>query len=77
MEKMYADIKAGLRDQYDARDYYHNIMIDRLFQQARRRAWAQMRDNPEAIELMEELRKKRVRKLTKKQETRNLINIYK
>ena len=77
MEKMYADIKAGLRDQYDARDYYHNIMIDRLFQQARRRAWAQMRDNPEAIELMEELRQKRVRKLTKKQETRNLINIYK
>ena len=77
MEKMYADIKAGLRDQYDARDYYHNIMIDRLFQQARRRAWAQMRDNPQAIELMEELRQKRVRKLTKKQETRNLINIYK
>jgi len=77
MEKMYADIKAGLRDQYDARDYYHNIMIDRLFQQARRRAWAQMRDNPEAIELMEELRQKRVRKLTKKQETRNLLNIYK
>ena len=77
MEKMYADIKAGLRDQYDARDYYHNIMIDRLFQQARRRAWAQMRDNPEAIELMEELRKKRARKLAKKQDTRNILNIYK
>ena len=77
MEKMYADIKKGLRDQYDARDYYHNIMIDRLFQQARRRAWAQMRTNPEAIELMDEERQKRVRKLTKKQETRNLINIYK
>ena len=77
MEKMYSDIKAGLRDQYDARDYYHNIMIDRLFQQARRRAWAQMRENPEALELMEDSRQKRVRKLTKKQETRNLINIYK
>ena len=77
MEKMYSDIKAGLRDQYDARDYYHNIMIDRLFQQARRRAWAQMRENPEALELMEESRQKRVRKLTKKQETRNILNIYK
>ena len=76
MEKMYSDIKAGLRDQYDARDYYHNIMIDRLFQQARRRAWAQMRENPEALELMEESRQKRVRKLTKKQETRNILNIY-
>ena len=77
MEKMYDDIKKGLRDQYDARDYYHNIMIDRLFQQARRRAWAQMRTNPEAIELMDEERKKRVRKLTKKQETRNILTIYK
>ena len=77
MEKMYADIKKGLRDQYDARDYYHNIMIDRLFQQARRRAWAQMRTNPEAIELMDEERQKRVRKLTKKQETRNILTIYK
>ena len=77
MEKMYDDIKKGLRDQYDARDYYHNIMIDRLFQQARRRAWAQMRTNPEAIELMDEERQKRVRKLTKKQETRNILTIYK
>ena len=52
-------------------------MIDRLFQQARRRAWAQMRDNPEAQQLMEELRLKRVRKLDKKQESRNILNIYK
>jgi hypothetical protein len=77
MEKMYADIKAGLRDQYDARDYYHNIMIDNLFQRARRRAWAQMRENPEALELMDELRQKRARKLAKKTETRNILNIYK
>jgi hypothetical protein len=77
MEKMYADIKAGLRDQYDARDYYHNIMIGRLFDKARKKAWAQMRDNPEAQQLMEELRLKRVRKLDKKQETRNILNIYK
>ena len=77
MEKMYADIKAGLRDQYDARDYYHNIIIDNLFQKARRRAWAQMQTNPEAVELMEEARQKRVRKLAKKQDTRNILNIYK
>jgi len=77
MEKMYADIKAGLRDQYDARDYYHNIMIGRLFDRARKKAWAQMRDNPKAQQLMEEARQKRVRKLTKKQETRNILNIYK
>ena len=42
MEQMYADIKAGLRAQYDARDYYHNIMIGRLFDRARKKAWAQL-----------------------------------
>jgi len=77
MEQMYRDIKGGLRSQYDARDYYHNIIIDRLFQRARRRAWAQLSSNQEAMQLMEEERLKRVRKITKKDETRNLINIYK
>ena len=77
MEQMYADIKAGLRSQYDARDYYHNIIIDRLFQRARRRAWAQLTSNQEAMQLMEEERLKRARKIAKKDETRNLINIYK
>ncbi len=77
MQKMYDDIRAGLRAQYDARDYYHNIMIGRLFDRARKKAWAQMRDNPEAQQLMEELRLKRVRKLDNKQETRNILNIYK
>ena len=77
MEQMYADIRAGKRAQYDARDYYHNIIIDRLFQRARRRAWAQLTSNQEAVELMEEERLKRVRKLKKKRETRNILNIPK
>ena len=77
MEQMDADIRAGKRAQYDARDYYHNIIIDRLFQRARRRAWAQLTSNQEAVELMEEERLKRVRKLKKKRETRNILNIYK
>ena len=77
MEQMYADIRAGKRAQYDARDYYHNIIIDRLFQRARRRAWAQLTSNEEAVKLMEEERLKKVRKLKKKRETRNILNIYK
>ena len=77
MEKMYADIKAGLRGQYDARDYYHNIVIDRLFQAARRRAWASITADPEAALLIEEELDQRRRKVAKKEETANLINIYK
>ena len=74
---MYKDISAGLRGQFDARDYYHNIIIDRLFQRARRIAWAQLSNNQEAMQLMEEERLKRVRKLEKKTATRNILNLPK
>jgi hypothetical protein len=77
MEKMYADIRAGLRSQYDARDYYHNIVIDDLFQKARRRAWATLKDNPEALKLMEEELMQKRRKVEKKSQTANILNIYK
>ena len=77
MEKMYADIRAGLRSQYDARDYYHNIVIDNLFQKARRRAWATLKDNPEALKLMEEELMQKRRKVEKKSQTANILNIYK
>ena len=36
---MRADIRAGNRGQFNARDYYHNIVIDRLFKETRRLAW--------------------------------------
>ena len=42
---MYADIKSGRRGDFDARDYYHNRVIDRLFKQAKARAWAKLAVN--------------------------------
>ena len=77
MNKMYADIRAGLRDQYDARDYYHNIIIDKLFQAARKRAWAKLSADPRAMELMEKELDQKRRKVQKKTETANILNIYK
>ena len=74
---MYADIRAGLRDQYDARDYYHNIIIDKLFQAARKRAWAKLSADPRAMELMEKELDQKRRKVQKKTETANILNIYK
>ena len=71
------DMKSGDRTKYENKDYYHNIIIDRLFQRARRRAWAQLTSNQEAMELMEEERLKRVRKLEKKTQPRNILNIPK
>ncbi len=77
MEQMYADIKAGKRAEFNARDYYHNIMIDRIFRQARRRAWARVTTQAEAIALIEEQREKIKQQRQKKIQTRNILNIPK
>ena len=77
MEQMYADIKAGKRAEFNARDYYHNIMIDRIFRQARRRAWARVTTQAEAIALIEEQREKLKQQRQKKIQTRNILNIPK
>ena len=74
---MYADIRAGKRAQYNARDYYHNIIIDRLFRKARRIAWARVRNLPEAQELITEQRKKDIAQRQKRRNTANILNIPK
>ena len=77
IEQMYADIRAGKRAQYNARDYYHNIIIDRLFRKARRIAWARVRNLPEAQELITEQRKKDIAQRQKRRNTANILNIPK
>ena len=77
MEQMYADIKAGKRSQYDARDYYHNIMIKRLFDRARRAAWANISSKYSIAEVVREQRLKKFSQKSKQQQTANLLNIYK
>ena len=77
MEQMYADIRAGKRAEFNARDYYHNIMIDRIFRQARRRAWARVSTSTEALALIEEQRERLKNQRAKKVETRNILNITK
>ena len=77
MEQMYADIKAGKRAEFNARDYYHNIMIDRIFRQARRRAWARVSTNTQALALIEEQRERLKNQRQKKIATRNILNITK
>ena len=72
-----SDIKAGKRAEFNARDYYHNIMIDRIFRQARRRAWARVTTQAEAIALIEEQREKVKQQRQKKIQTRNILNIPK
>ena len=77
MNEMYFDIRSGRRGDFDARDYYHNRMIDRLFSEARRKAWASIRENSNVSALIEEQRQQKVDKLKKRVDTTNILNIPK
>jgi hypothetical protein len=77
MEEMYSDIRAGRRAQFNARDYYHNRIIDRLFKQAKARAWASIKDDPKIAEVIEKQRLEKLAQVTKRTTTANILNIYK
>ena len=76
---MVADIKAGRRSQYDAKDYYHNIVIGRLFRDAKRKAWNKISQSEEALAVIKEQTEAETRRVLKKLEskTANILNIYK
>ena len=77
IEQMYRDIRAGKRGQYNARDYYHNIIIKRMFDKARKRAWREISDEAGIAQLIREQRMKKDLQLAKKDQTATLLNIYK
>ena len=76
IEKMYEDIRFGKRGQYDSRDYYHNIVIKRLFDRARRVAWSNIKTElPIRKEILEQDAAKEIREL-KQVQTANILNMY-
>ena len=77
MQEMYNDIKSGRRAEYDARDYYHNRMIDLIFQKARRKAWAAIKDNSDIVKLIRDQRDRKFGKIEKRRNTTNILNIPK
>ena len=77
IDQMYRDIRAGKRGQYNARDYYHNIIIKRMFDKARKRAWREINDEAGIAKLIREQRVKKELQLAKKDQTATLLNIYK
>ena len=77
MDKMYEDIRSGRRAEYDARDYYHNIMIKRLFDRARQQAWASISTRYDVAEAIRDRRARELAQQTKQDTTANILNIYK
>ena len=77
MNKMYEDIRSGKRAQFNARDYYHNRIIDGIFKRAKKRAWQLIKDNPDIAREIEIQRQLKIDQLNKRRETANILNIYK
>ena len=75
LAEMQKDIRDGNRAKYDARNYWHNGKIDQLFQQARKIAWAQIMDNPDVREIIDEQKNKKRAKLLKMRETTDILNL--
>ena len=72
---MRKDIRDGKRDQYDARNYWHNGKIDALFQEARRKAWASIMEMQEVADVIAEQKEKKRQKYLKKVQTNEILNL--
>ena len=80
IEEMNRVIKTGQRGDYETSDFYHNIIIDNIFQKARKKAWASIMDDPRIQELSNKARQRKVSRLGKKRQTQGLepiLNMYK
>jgi len=77
MRQMYEDIKSGRRADFDARDYWHNREIDKLFRRARKIAWARIKSQSNILKVVQEQQARKFEQLRKQRTTANLLNIYK
>ena len=71
IEKMQADLRAGRKEMNPRTAYVHNKMIHTLFMEARKIAWAQVRNDPEALQLYAEDKRINIQNETSLNETRN------
>ena len=74
---MQADIRAGNRARFNARDYHHNIVIDRIFKQVRELAWDDIRYYPEVLPVVQLQETKSRDQALKQFQSYNLNNMYK
>jgi hypothetical protein len=77
LQEMYNDINSGRRGEFNARDYWHNREIDKLFRKARRIAWNNIRQQSDILKLRKEQQEKKFAQIKKQRSTSNILNIYK
>ena len=80
LQIMNRDRNAGLRGEYNAGDYYHNMKISQIIEKARRLALASIMNKPEIVDLRNQQQKFKLNKILKQRETTNIapiLNMYK
>ena len=65
-------IRSGQRGDFEVSDFNHNIRIDYIFQEARRKAWASIMNDPRIQELRRIDIQKKARRYSKKIDTRTI-----
>ena len=73
--QMMKDIASGQRSEFEVMDYYHNRVIDRIFQKARKIGWNTVKQDPDIQALKLEERKKKVKRIQKSQQTGNQLEV--
>ena len=71
--EMKKDIEKGNRGDYEPGDYYHNIIIGDLFDDARQQAWLNIRKEDVVIDLIQEEDIKTLERRQKKYDTSELL----
>ena len=81
MRQMNADIRNGHRGDFEVGDYYHNIQIDRIFTETRKKAWASIMNDPRIKRLVAKQQEAKIRRYKKTQQTTDnlqpILSIYK
>jgi hypothetical protein len=73
---MEADLRAGNRDIDPMKAYTHNLVIKQLFNRARNRAWASLKDDPTVQGLIQDRRAKQAQTYRTRKKTSSLSSDY-
>ena len=76
LKEMHRDRNSGKREMNPMTAYVHNKLIARLFVDARAKAWAQIKNDPEAQQLYAEKRRLTIQNNRSFNETANITNPY-
>ena len=71
VKQMEADTWNGNRSRDPMKAYYHNDIIKALFDRAKKKAWAKIKDKPEVLQLLRESKDRKIDNISSNQKTRN------